>query len=202
MPESLTFEQAASCGVPYTTAWDGLVRAKVCKGTRFVVIGANGAVGRAAVALARSVEARVLAAVRRPEQAEMLEKEGYETLLLSTPVALVETVTSRFGALADAIYDTTGKWLPASVAAMADHGHLVVIAPPGAGENSVEFPVLDFYRRGGTLVGVNSLLHDTFASAAMLSEFAKRFDAGALQPPAPAKVMPLTQGAEAYRLVD
>lgn len=49
-PESLSFAQAASCGVPYSTAWDALQRSQVKAGTRLLVIGANGAVGKAALA--------------------------------------------------------------------------------------------------------------------------------------------------------
>ncbi|HFJ9766015.1 TPA: zinc-binding alcohol dehydrogenase family protein, partial [Pseudomonas aeruginosa] len=46
-PESLSFAQAASCGVPYSTAWDALQRSQVKAGTRLLVIGASGAVGKA-----------------------------------------------------------------------------------------------------------------------------------------------------------
>ncbi|RCH05423.1 alcohol dehydrogenase GroES-like domain protein [Pseudomonas aeruginosa] len=54
-PESLSFAQAASCGVPYSTAWDALQRSQVKAGTRLLVIGASGAVGKAALALAKAL---------------------------------------------------------------------------------------------------------------------------------------------------
>jgi NADPH:quinone reductase-like Zn-dependent oxidoreductase len=202
MPDCLSFEQAASCGVPYATAWDGLVRAKAGKGTRLLVIGANGGVGHAAVALGRSLGADVLAAVRRPEQAGVLEVEGYRTALLAGPAELAGTVGACFNAAADVIFDTTGNWLAPAVSALANNGYLIVISPPSNQQVHVDFPVLDFYRRGSTLIGVNTLLHDTTASAAMLSEFAKRFDAGLLPPPPSARAIPLSEGAEAYRLVN
>ena len=72
-PEALSFVQAASMGVPYTTAWDALQRSGVVAGTRLLVIGANGAVGSAALALAKIRGAQVLAAVRRAEQVEVLQ---------------------------------------------------------------------------------------------------------------------------------
>ena len=75
-PTHLSFAQAASLGVPYTTAWDALQRSAVGEGTRVLVIGANGAVGSAALALAKILGAQVLAAVRRPEQAEVLQAQG------------------------------------------------------------------------------------------------------------------------------
>ncbi len=42
-PTHLSFAQAASLGVPYTTAWDALERSLVKAETRLLVIGANGA---------------------------------------------------------------------------------------------------------------------------------------------------------------
>ena len=70
-PSHLSFAQAASLGVPYTTAWDALERSGVGKGTRLLVIGANGAVGSAALALAKIRGAQVLAAVRRASRARV-----------------------------------------------------------------------------------------------------------------------------------
>lgn len=202
MPETLSFAEAAACGVPYTTAWDGIRRARVGPGKNFLVLGANGSVGRAAIALGRALGATVFAAVRRPEQAAELERLGYDTLLLGAPDDLGQQVHQKFGAHADAIFETTGAWLPASVRAAEKHGAICVIAPPNMGQLTVDFPVLDFYRRGLTLVGVNTLLHDTIACAAMLTEFATLFQSGALPPPPAPVEMPLAQGLEAYRKVN
>ena len=207
MPESLSFAQAASCGVPYTTAWDGLARTDVGPDTRLLVIGANGAVGRAAIALGRAIGANVLAAVRRPEQAEALAAEGFAPLLLANPEELGAQAQNIWEAPPEVIFDTTAAWLAPAVRAAGPHGRLCVIAPPGMGKLTVDFPVLDFYRRGLTLIGVNSLLHDTVSCAAMLESFAKmfdatRFDAKILPPPAEPRQMPLSEGLQAYRLVN
>ena len=201
MPENLSFAQAAACGVPYTTAWDGISRAKVGPGTHFLVIGGNGAVGRAALGLGRALGAKVVAAVRREDQAAALETLGYETLLLGTPENLPGQALAKFGAHADAIFETTGAWLPAAIPAAAKHGAICVIAPPGMGKPTVDFPVLDFYRRGLTLIGVNTLLHDTIGCAKMLAEFSVLFRSGALPPPPEPKSMKLSDGLEAFRLV-
>lgn len=83
-PTHLSFAQAASLGVPYTTAWDALERSLVTAGTRLLVIG-GGAVGSAALALAKVRGAQVLAAARRPEQVKALEAQGYQTLPLDKP---------------------------------------------------------------------------------------------------------------------
>ena len=123
-------------------------------------------------------------------------------MLLDQPETLAEQVQEKFGALADVIYETTGSWLPAAVRALANRGHICVIAPPNMGQTTVDFPVLDFYRRGGNLLGVNSLMHDTVSCASMLRKFSAHFDDGKLPPPPVAHEMPLTQGVEAYRSIN
>jgi NADPH:quinone reductase-like Zn-dependent oxidoreductase len=145
--------------------------------------------------------AKVVAAVRRPEQAAALQELGYETLLLGPPEALSEQVLQKFGAYADVIFETTGAWLPPAITASAKHGAICIIAPPGMGKLHVNFPVLDFYRRGLTLFGVNTLLHDTVACAKMLAEFSGLFQSGALPPPPRPREIRLADGLEAYRLV-
>jgi NADPH:quinone reductase-like Zn-dependent oxidoreductase len=87
-PALLSFAQAASLGVPYTTAWDALERSGVGQGTRLLVIGANGAVGSAALALAKIRGAQVLAAVRRADQVEVLRAQGIDAIALGTPQEL------------------------------------------------------------------------------------------------------------------
>ena len=54
LPRNLSFAEAAACGVPYTTAFDGLRRAHVGPGKKLLVIGAKGSVGRAAFQYSRS----------------------------------------------------------------------------------------------------------------------------------------------------
>ncbi len=70
------------------------------------------------------------------------------------------------------------------------------------GQLTVDFPVLDFYRRGLQLIGVNTLLHDTIACAKMLNEFAGFFESEALPPPPTPDETPLAKGLEAYRQVN
>lgn len=196
-PTCLSFAQAAAAGVPYTTAWDALERARLAPGDGLVVIGAAGAVGRAALALGRWRGAQVLAVVRQAAQAEALNAEGYETLLLADGEPWTHAVRSYYPAGADVVFDTTGHWLAPSVTALADFGRIAVIAAPAGGE--VELPLLDLYRRGGSLIGVNSLLYDSRTCAAMLDRVSVAFAVGLLPPPAAPVEVPLGAALEAYR---
>ncbi|MDP4025660.1 zinc-binding alcohol dehydrogenase family protein [Methylobacterium sp. NEAU 140] len=189
LPDRLAFAQAASLGVPYTTAWDGLERTGVGAGTRLLVVGA-GAVGRAAADLARARGAAVHVAVRRPDQARALEAAGFEAGIYPDGTALPTGFAVAF--------ETTGYRLPEAIRSLAPFGRVAVIAAPPGG--TVETPVLDLYRRGGSLVGVNSLLYDSRACARMLARIGALFEAGDLVPGAVTEV-PLAEAAAAYRAV-
>lgn len=199
-PGHLSFAQAASLGVPYTTAWDALERTGVREGTRLLVIGANGAVGSAALALAKVLGAQVLAAVRRPGQADALRNQGFETLVLDQPDALGSQVGAVFKGGADVIFDTTGFWLPASVAALAPFGRIGIIAAPVDGQ--VQLPALALYRKGGSVVGINSLLYNCEQCAVMLEQFARFFDDGLLPLPTGLREVSLADGLGCFEEVN
>ncbi len=199
-PKSLSFTQAASLGVPYTTAWDALERSLVDANTRLLVIGANGAVGSAAIALAKVRGAQVLAAARRPEQVQALQDQGYNAILLGKPEELSAQVSAVFPGGADVIFDTTGFWLPASVQALATFGRIAIIAAPVDGH--VQLPALALYRKGGSVVGINSLLYGVEACARMLEQFGKLFDEGTLPLPTGLLESPLEDGPARYAQVD
>jgi NADPH:quinone reductase-like Zn-dependent oxidoreductase len=198
-PAALSFAQAASCGVPYITALDAIDRMQVKKNTRLLIIG-NGAVATAALALARSRDANIVMAVRKPQVQSTLQAQDCQSLLLTEENALAASVHTFFPQGAEAIFDTTGAWLSAAVSALAFHGCIAVIAAPASGQ--INFPVLDFYRRGGTLVGVNSLLHDVGTCASMLDELRVAFDEKKLPAPATIRECSLSEGKSIYAAID
>lgn len=63
--------QAATCGVPFITAWDALERSHVKAGTCLLIIGA-GAVAKAAQVLAEARGADVVMAARRADVVQSL----------------------------------------------------------------------------------------------------------------------------------
>jgi NADPH:quinone reductase len=195
-PSHLSFAQAASLGVPYTTAWDALERSGVGKGTRLLVIGANGAVGSAALALAKIRGAQVLAAVRRTEQVELLQGQGIEAIALGAPQDLGAQVNRVFQGGADVIFDTTGFWLPAAVGGLAPFGRIAIIAAPVDGQ--VQLPALALYRKGGSVVGINSLLYNCEQCAVMLAQFGRFFDEGSLPLPTGLREVALAEGLQSY----
>ncbi len=198
-PSHLSFAQAASLGVPYTTAWDALERSDVSAGTRLLVIG-GGAVATAALALAKVRGAQILAAARRPEQVKDLQAQGFATIQLDKPEELGAQVHAVYSGGADVIFDTTGFWLPASVAALAPFGRIAIIAAPVDGH--VQLPALALYRKGGSVVGINSLLYGVEACAAMLEQFGRFFDEDRLPLPQGLVEVPLAEGLARYAEVN
>ncbi|RBL72436.1 zinc-binding alcohol dehydrogenase family protein [Pseudomonas sp. MWU13-2625] len=198
-PAHLSFAQAASLGVPYTTAWDALERSLVTGETRLLVIG-GGAVATAALALAKVRGAQILAAARRPEQVKELQAQGYSTIQLDKPEDLGAQVNAVYSGGADVIFDTTGFWLPASVAALAPFGRIAIIAAPIDGH--VQLPALALYRKGGSVVGINSLLYSVQACAAMLEQFGRFFDEDRLPLPQGLVEVPLAEGGQRYAEVN
>jgi NADPH:quinone reductase len=199
-PKALTFVQAASIGVPFTTAWNALERSLVTAGTRLLVIGANGAVGSAALAFGKILGAEVMGAVRLPQQLKALNDAGFNAILLDKPEDFVGQVNAVFKGGADVIFDTTGFWLPAAVIALATFGRIAVIAAPVDG--MVQVPVLALYRKGGSVVGANSLLYGSEACAAMLDKFGHYFDEGVLELPTGIVESPLSEGLVRYEEVN
>ena len=76
-PENLTFEQAAASWMQYVTAWGALVeQAKLSAGEFVIVSAASSSVGIAAIQVARSVGAHVIATTRTSAKAEALRSTG------------------------------------------------------------------------------------------------------------------------------
>ena len=70
LPQSMSFDEAASLSLAYDTAWFALrERGRLEPGETVLVLGASGGVGHAAVQLARAMGARVLAGIARAEKA-------------------------------------------------------------------------------------------------------------------------------------
>jgi NADPH2:quinone reductase len=77
LPEAVTFPQGAALGVPYVTAWRGLLqKARSAPGETVLVHGASGGVGIAAVQIARAAGLAVTATAGTPEGIALVLREG------------------------------------------------------------------------------------------------------------------------------
>lgn len=133
LPAGLSFAAAATMSLAYDTAWFALVeRARLSAGETVLVLGATGAVGRAAVQLAKAKGASVIAAVWSASGRRPVETGADHTVDLSMPDlreslrAQVRALTA--GAGADVVIDPLGgDVFDAAIRALAWRGRLVVV---------------------------------------------------------------------------
>jgi len=201
-PQALSFVEAANCGTPYITAWGAIQSCHVKDGTRIVIIGANGAVGNAAVELAKKNKATVLGLVRSEEHLGTIKKQEIFADLLpntSDEKALKSLIWKYFPEGPDVIFDTTGHWLTGSISAIGKFGQVAVIVAPGNGQ--VTISVRDLYRNGASIIGVNSLLYSGSECAAIFDGLAKDFDQHLLEPPQHIQTHALKNAIGVYKAV-
>jgi NADPH:quinone reductase-like Zn-dependent oxidoreductase len=151
------------------------------------VSGATGAVGRAALGLARLAGARTVALVRRPD-----------ARVDADAVATPDTLAAAVGPAGAAVtLNAVGAELFAPLAAvLADGGRMAVYAVAAGRQATLD--LLTLYRRRWSIFGVTSLI-DATACARILATLAPAFDSGALAPPAVAARVPLADALAAYR---
>ncbi|HET9419478.1 MAG TPA: zinc-binding alcohol dehydrogenase family protein, partial [Chthoniobacterales bacterium] len=198
-PVQLSFEQGAALGLGYLTAWSALVTAgRVSPNDIVLVLGATGAVGSAAVKVAKHIGAKRVVGVLRKE-ADRTRTAGVPSddwLVLEKeplPQGLFE-ITQGKGA--DVILDAVGGSSFESVnQCLAHRGRHVVIASI---EPRVSFNLLDFYHREARLIGVDTLKLSFSESAAVLREIVPLVNAGVLTPPQ-LETIAIEQGPRAYR---
>lgn len=194
-PRELTAEQAAAAGVPFATAWLMLDRAQVHAGDTVLVVGGTGAVGSAAVQLARWMGARVIATTRRADPpGEWLATVDKPIRLRSEPL-LEATLAFTGGKGADVVINTAGgETFADGVRAAARGGRVLAISsnPP-----QVSFDLVEFYRKELSLLGVDSLKVDAAHAGPILDRLNAGFARGALRVPTPV-ALPLSQGVAAY----
>jgi len=197
-PAALTAAQAAAAGVPFITALLMLERAQVRAGDSVLVIGGTGAVGTAAVQLARWMGARVLATTRKSEVGAIWQRSVDVAIALpgaELPQAVLDATTQRG---VDAVLNAVGgETFAPGLACAARGGRVVSVA---SNPTSVTFDLVDFYHRELTLLGVDSLQLDAAQCGPYLDRVGAGFDRGALQVETPREV-PLTDAVAAYAQV-
>lgn len=191
-PKNLSFVQAATVGVPFTTASLVLRRAGCKEGDVLLVLGANGAVGSAVVQLAKSLGAKVLLGTR--------DEKGDVNTASDPELKKIDELTGGKGV--DIVVDTVGQpaLTKAAVAKLGRGGRLAFIAAPRTGATELGVEMVDFYRKEKSLVGCNTLLYSVEEFAEELKKLTPKFEDGSLQAAAPGEwnEMKLEEGVQAY----
>jgi NADPH2:quinone reductase len=194
-PAALSMEQAASVGVPFITAWSALVtQGQIQAGETILIIGAAGAVGRAATQIAHWKGARVIPAIR----AKGTIPEGtIDTQTHDIPRAVRDLTDGRG---ADLVLDCVGGALfePALTSLCVGGRHLVIVSK---GMRRVSFDLTDFYHNKIHLIGVDSLGLSGVEIATIMDQLSPGFEGGWLKA-SEVTTWPLARVAEAYAAAD
>ena len=167
-PSNLTFAQAATVGVPFTTAALALRRANIQSTDVVLVLGAFGAVGSATCQLARERGCRVLTGARRDTA----------DINLTTDPELNTGKTLTDGKGPDIIFDTTGSpaLMNAALLCLAPRGRLSYISAPKKGATSFTVDMKQMYREEKMLIGCNSVLAGLSETAMDLKAMTTAFE--------------------------
>jgi NADPH:quinone reductase len=195
-PQQLSMSAAASVGVPFVVAWDGLIDAAGLRpGETVLVTGASGAVGRAVTQIARWRGARVLGAdiADRSSDADVMINTSRQDL-----VASVKAATANAGA--DVVFDAVGgARFEKALQSLRTGGRQIAIT--SMGERRVCFDLVDFYHQNLRLIGIDSLKLSGARIAAILHALKPGFESGQLKA-SPVKEWPLEAAADAYGVVE
>jgi NADPH2:quinone reductase len=129
IPDTMSFTDAAGFGIAHSTAHTALVsRGVLCTGGTAVITGATGAVGRAAVHLAKALGATVIAVARNAERARAELGAAADLVVDADPETLRDAVLqATAGRGADVAVDVVGGELQTQlIRALAWEGRLVV----------------------------------------------------------------------------
>ncbi|MCJ0763627.1 quinone oxidoreductase family protein [Variovorax terrae] len=197
-PATVSVAAAATIGVPFITASEGLRRAGLRgAGQRVLVLGANGKVGQAAIQLATRAGAQVVGVERQAGHAS----SGVPTYSAADPDLDAKLMQALGGQGADIAYNTVGSpYFATALNALAVGGTQVLISTI---ERSVPFDILAFYRRNLQMIGVDSLKLDARQCAAILDSLHGGFESGELRAfdVDDNALLPLEAAADAYRKV-
>ncbi|MHA7818606.1 MAG: NADPH:quinone oxidoreductase family protein [Erythrobacter sp.] len=130
VPQGITLAEAAAMGAAYSTAYTGLVElCSLREGQWVLVTGASGGVSLAAIDLARSLGAKVIAATGVETKRARIEAQGHaDHVILAEGRWREEVADLTGGALCDIVFDPVGgDVFDESTRCVAFAGKLVVV---------------------------------------------------------------------------
>lgn len=197
LPDHLSYAQGASIGVPYATAYRALFQRGNARSGEWVLIhGASGAVGTAAVQLARVRGLMVIGTAGTPDGVALVQREGaHYGVLHGTPETAARISGLTQGRGVDLIIEMlANRNLDTDLSLLANHGRVVVVGNRGR----VEIDPRQTMARESTILGV-SLWH---ASDLELREVHLQMAsdlAGGRLTPVVGRSFPLGEAAQAHR---
>jgi NADPH2:quinone reductase len=144
LPDSASFELGASLGVPALTAFRCLTADGPIEGRDVLVAGGAGAVGHAAIELARWLGARtVIATVSGEEKAALAREAGAHVVVNYRDADAADQIRAAAPDGVDRVVEVSLHHnLPLDIAVAAPHAAIVTYADDGSGDATVPIRAL------------------------------------------------------------
>jgi NADPH2:quinone reductase len=137
LPDTVSFEQGAALGTPYTTAWIALFsRLHARPGETALVHGASGGVGVAAVQIARAHGLRVIGTAGTEQGLRAIREDGAHVALNHHTAGYLDSLNQAGGAGApDVVVEMLANVnLDRDLDVIAPRGRIVIVGNRGRGE--------------------------------------------------------------------
>jgi NADPH2:quinone reductase len=201
LPDGIDFDAGACLGIPAMTAHRAVFAHGPVTGQVVLVTGGAGAVGTAAVQLAKWGGATVLATVSSDAKAAAARDAGADHIInykTEDVVVAVQQLTQAAGV--DRIVEVDfGGNLPVSLQIVKPYGTIASYATRGDPEPKVPFRALMV--KNITVLGILVYTMPESAKAAAMADITRALAEGALRPLVGAR-LPLAQAAEAHAAVE
>lgn len=188
IPASLSSPAAATLTQSFCTALYALQRrAQLTAGETVLVLGGGGGVGHAAIQVAVSLGAEVIATASTPQKAEHARAAGASVVLDPDPAGLRDVLREAVPGGIDVVVDPVGDAsTEPALRSLKEAGRLLVIGFAGGEIPSI--PTNLILLRNRSVVGVDwgawGMAHPD-GQAALLGDVLDMVDAGRLRPPEP-----------------
>jgi NADPH2:quinone reductase len=199
LPDAVTFEVAATAVESYTTMLFAMTRrTAVQPGEWVLVLGAGGGIGLAAVDVARTLGARVIAAASTPAKRAAALQAGAQVAIDYETEDLKTRVREITGAGAGLVIDPVGDpFAEPALRSLQPFGRYLVVGFTGG--SIPRLPLNRVLLENRSIVGVDWgawSRQDPAANQALIADVLGRVAAGALHPVGPV-TYPLERAAEA-----
>jgi len=190
VPSGLDLAVAAALVQSYCTAWFAMTRrSTVAAGENVLVLGAAGGVGLAAIDVARSLGARVIAAASSPEKLADATAMGADATIAYEVEDLKARARELSGGGVDVVVDPVGgRHSEQALRALGVGGRLLVIGF-AAGEIA-SLPANQILLNNRSVVGIDWgawAMRNARDQQALLAEVLAAVTAGTLHPPTPSR---------------
>lgn len=200
LPERLSFAQGAAINVPYVTAWHAVMHLSGTRpGDTIFIHGASGAVGLAAVQIARNAGLRVIGSAGTDAGVALVDAQGDDVVVVNhREEGYLAKVTAATGGLGPhaVVEMLANENLDRDLGLVAPGGTIVVIGNRGR----TEVDARQIMMKGLTVKGFALWNVPTDVVSRAHHGLAPGFASGALTPVI-GTVMPLADAAKAHELV-